>query len=198
MQAFPNLIDGRTMDMAETATDINPSNLGDVVGESARGTAADVDLAIAAARKAFAQMVADDAARAIRRPRPRGRRDPRAQGRARHAPRARAGQAARRRGGRSGARRVHLQVLRGRSVARGRRKDRVGSARHRLSKSRASRSASSRRSRRGTFRSRFPRGRSRRRSRSATRSCSSRPSSSRRRRGRWSTSCSGLDCRRAC
>jgi aldehyde dehydrogenase (NAD+) len=55
MQAFPNLIDGRTMDTAETATDINPSNLADVVGESARGTAADVDLAIAAARKAFAK-----------------------------------------------------------------------------------------------------------------------------------------------
>jgi alpha-ketoglutaric semialdehyde dehydrogenase len=53
MQAFPNLIDGRVLDSAEKATDINPSNLGDVVGESARGTAADIDLAIAAARTAF-------------------------------------------------------------------------------------------------------------------------------------------------
>jgi aldehyde dehydrogenase (NAD+) len=53
MQAFSNLIDGQATSSAETATDINPSNLGDVVGESARGTAADVDRAIAAARKAF-------------------------------------------------------------------------------------------------------------------------------------------------
>ena len=35
--AFPNLIDGRTVDSADRITDINPSNVGDVVGEFARG-----------------------------------------------------------------------------------------------------------------------------------------------------------------
>jgi alpha-ketoglutaric semialdehyde dehydrogenase len=51
--AFANLIDGRTVDSTERTTDINPSNLGDVVGEFARASASDVDQAIAAARAAF-------------------------------------------------------------------------------------------------------------------------------------------------
>jgi aldehyde dehydrogenase (NAD+) len=50
---FPHLIDGRKIDSTERTTDINPSNLGDVVGEFARGTAADVEQAIASARAAF-------------------------------------------------------------------------------------------------------------------------------------------------
>ena len=50
---FPNLIAGRTIDSTEHNRDVNPSNLNDVVGEFARGTTADVDQAIAAAREAF-------------------------------------------------------------------------------------------------------------------------------------------------
>jgi aldehyde dehydrogenase (NAD+) len=50
---YPNLIAGRTIDTAERTRDVNPSNLADVVGEFARGTTADVDQAIAAARDAF-------------------------------------------------------------------------------------------------------------------------------------------------
>ena len=50
---FPNLIDGRTVDSADRNTDLNPSNLADVVGEFARGSTADLDEAIAAARRDF-------------------------------------------------------------------------------------------------------------------------------------------------
>src|SRR5919108_5551160 len=50
---FPNLIDGRAIDSADRVPDINPSNVSDVVGQFARGTAADVEQAIAAARNAF-------------------------------------------------------------------------------------------------------------------------------------------------
>ncbi|HSC14994.1 MAG TPA: aldehyde dehydrogenase family protein, partial [Gammaproteobacteria bacterium] len=50
---FPNLIDGHAIDSAARNIDINPSNLGDVVGEFARGTRADLDRAIDAARRAF-------------------------------------------------------------------------------------------------------------------------------------------------
>jgi alpha-ketoglutaric semialdehyde dehydrogenase len=52
-QAFPNVIDGRPVDSKDRTPNINPSNIQDVVGEFARGSAADVDAAIAAARKAF-------------------------------------------------------------------------------------------------------------------------------------------------
>ncbi len=51
--AFPNLIDGQRIDSKDLTTDINPSNLSDVVGEFARGSAADVEQAIASARTAF-------------------------------------------------------------------------------------------------------------------------------------------------
>ena len=51
--AFANLIDGRPVDSTDRSTDINPSNLGDVVGEFARASAADVETAIAGARTAF-------------------------------------------------------------------------------------------------------------------------------------------------
>src|SRR6266516_2983568 len=51
--AFPNLIDGRKIASGERTTDINPSNLSDVVGEFARGTTADVEQAIASARAAL-------------------------------------------------------------------------------------------------------------------------------------------------
>src|ERR1041385_7187156 len=50
---FPNLINGVTIDSSDRNRDVNPSNLGDVVGEFARGTVADLDQAIAAAREAF-------------------------------------------------------------------------------------------------------------------------------------------------
>jgi acyl-CoA reductase-like NAD-dependent aldehyde dehydrogenase len=52
-QAFPNVIDGRPVDSKDRTPNINPSNIQDIVGEFARGSAADVDAAIAAARKAF-------------------------------------------------------------------------------------------------------------------------------------------------
>src|SRR5688572_18960061 len=50
---FPNLIDGQSVDTADRTSDINPSNLTDVVGEFARATASEVDHAIASARTAF-------------------------------------------------------------------------------------------------------------------------------------------------
>lgn len=49
---YPNLIDGNKVDSAERTTDVNPSNLADVVGEFARASASDVDQAIASARAA--------------------------------------------------------------------------------------------------------------------------------------------------
>jgi acyl-CoA reductase-like NAD-dependent aldehyde dehydrogenase len=52
-QTYPNYIDGRPFDSADRITDINPSNLGDVVGEFASATTAELDQAIAAARTAF-------------------------------------------------------------------------------------------------------------------------------------------------
>lgn len=52
---FPNLIDGRTIDSTERTTDINPSNVSDVVGEFARASTAELDQAIASARTAFAK-----------------------------------------------------------------------------------------------------------------------------------------------
>jgi acyl-CoA reductase-like NAD-dependent aldehyde dehydrogenase len=50
---FPNLIDGQRIDSSDRTTDINPSNLSDVVGEFARGSSSDVEQAIASARTAF-------------------------------------------------------------------------------------------------------------------------------------------------
>jgi acyl-CoA reductase-like NAD-dependent aldehyde dehydrogenase len=50
---FPNLIDGQKIDSTERTTDINPSDLKDVVGEFARASSSDVDQAIASARTAF-------------------------------------------------------------------------------------------------------------------------------------------------
>lgn len=52
-QAFPNLIDGRRVDSTERASDINPSNTSDVIGEFARASRQDLTDAIAAARQAF-------------------------------------------------------------------------------------------------------------------------------------------------
>jgi aldehyde dehydrogenase (NAD+) len=51
--AFPNLIDGRSIDSTERTPDVNPSNLSDIVGEFARGTTADVEHAIASAKDAL-------------------------------------------------------------------------------------------------------------------------------------------------
>ena len=53
--AFPNLIDGRTVDSADRVSDVNPSNVLDIVGEFARGTTTDVEAAIAAAKGAFSK-----------------------------------------------------------------------------------------------------------------------------------------------
>ena len=50
---YPNFIAGRSVDTTEYSTDLNPSNLGDIVGEFARGTPTDAESAIAAAREAF-------------------------------------------------------------------------------------------------------------------------------------------------
>lgn len=55
MTAFSNLIDGRQIDSDDRSPDINPSNLQDVVGEFARASTADAELAIKAARNAFAK-----------------------------------------------------------------------------------------------------------------------------------------------
>ncbi|HEY7056570.1 MAG TPA: aldehyde dehydrogenase family protein, partial [Vicinamibacterales bacterium] len=51
--AFPHLIDGRPVESADRVPDINPSNVNDIVGEFARGTTADVELAVAAAKAAL-------------------------------------------------------------------------------------------------------------------------------------------------
>ena len=51
--SYPNLINGCTIDSVDKNTDINPSNTKDVVGDFARGSVADLDQAIAAAREAF-------------------------------------------------------------------------------------------------------------------------------------------------
>jgi aldehyde dehydrogenase (NAD+) len=53
--AFPNVIDGRAIDSADRSSDINPSNVTDIVGEFARASASDVEQAIASARQAFAK-----------------------------------------------------------------------------------------------------------------------------------------------
>ncbi len=50
---FPNLISGRHVDSTHRNADINPSNTGDVIGEFARASRADLDEAIGAAREAF-------------------------------------------------------------------------------------------------------------------------------------------------
>ena len=50
---YPNFIAGRSIDATEYSTDLNPSNLGDIVGEFARGTPNDAAAAIASAREAF-------------------------------------------------------------------------------------------------------------------------------------------------
>jgi aldehyde dehydrogenase (NAD+) len=51
--SFPNLIDGQPVDSSDRTSDINPSNVSDVVGEFARATPDDVARAIASARQAF-------------------------------------------------------------------------------------------------------------------------------------------------
>ena len=51
---FPNLIDGRQLDSTDRTTDVNPSNLTDVVGEFAR---ASFDRAVAESSKLTEQLV---------------------------------------------------------------------------------------------------------------------------------------------
>ncbi|WP_181708086.1 aldehyde dehydrogenase family protein [Chthonobacter rhizosphaerae] len=50
---FRNFIAGEWVAAAEAAPNVNPSNVADVVGDFARGSAADVDAAVAAAKAAF-------------------------------------------------------------------------------------------------------------------------------------------------
>src|SRR5262245_34997824 len=50
---FPNLIGGRSIDSSERTPNINPSNLGDTVGEFARASNDDLRSAIQSAREAF-------------------------------------------------------------------------------------------------------------------------------------------------
>src|SRR4051812_32582106 len=52
-QAYPNLINGKSLDSGDRTPDVNPSNTSDVVGEFARATVGELDQAIAAAREAF-------------------------------------------------------------------------------------------------------------------------------------------------
>ena len=54
---FPSLIDGKQLDSTDRTTDINPSNLSDVVGEFARASASDIDEAIASARATFKKRI---------------------------------------------------------------------------------------------------------------------------------------------
>jgi acyl-CoA reductase-like NAD-dependent aldehyde dehydrogenase len=53
-QAFGNYIGGSWMRPTDVVANINPSNLADTVGEFARGSVAEVDAAVAAAKGAFA------------------------------------------------------------------------------------------------------------------------------------------------
>ena len=196
--AFPNLIDGRSVESTDRTPDINPSNIQDIVGEFARGTPADVEHAVASARQAFAKWsvsnpqerfdILDRAGTEIlARKEELGRQLSREQGK----PLADGD-------GRGRPRRRHLQVFRRRGGADPRRQARLGApGRRGRGHARAGRRRR-RSSRRGTFRWRFRRGRSRRRSPSATASSSSRRSSRRRRRGRSSTSSSAPACRPAC
>jgi acyl-CoA reductase-like NAD-dependent aldehyde dehydrogenase len=50
---YPNYINGRAFDSTDRVKDINPSNVGDIVGEFANASTAELDQAIAAARTAF-------------------------------------------------------------------------------------------------------------------------------------------------
>lgn len=68
MTIHPNLIAGEWVTAAEAIDDINPSDLSDVVGRFSRGTAADVDRAVEAARgaqRAWAAVPLDDRARIL-------------------------------------------------------------------------------------------------------------------------------------
>jgi alpha-ketoglutaric semialdehyde dehydrogenase len=53
MLMFNNLIDGEWISDGARSPDVNPSNTNDVVGEAVRGTRAQADAAVAAARTAF-------------------------------------------------------------------------------------------------------------------------------------------------
>jgi alpha-ketoglutaric semialdehyde dehydrogenase len=50
---YPNLIDGRQIESSDRMSDINPSNVADIVGEFARASSSDVETAIGSARTAF-------------------------------------------------------------------------------------------------------------------------------------------------
>ncbi len=54
MIAFPNVIDGRSIESAERQPDINPANIRDIVGEATWASLDELRAALAAARRAFA------------------------------------------------------------------------------------------------------------------------------------------------
>ena len=174
MALHGNLINGEWITGADVNRDVNPSNLQEVVGEYARGDAAQAQAAIAAARAAFPGWS-------------RGNRQERADlldrtGDEISAARRSSGTLLSREEGktlaggdrRGQARGLHLQVLRGRGRAAGGGSSTPSAPACRW-RSRASRSASSASSRPGTSRSPFPPGRSPPLSRMATASSSSRP-----------------------
>ena len=83
MLMFNNLIDGEWMSDGARSPNVNPSDTNDVVGEAVRGTRAQADAAIAAAKAAFPGLVALDAAGPLRHPEKGLRRNSGAQGRTR-------------------------------------------------------------------------------------------------------------------
>ena len=53
MLMFNNLIDGEWMSDGARSPNVNPSDTNDIVGEAVRGTRAQADAAVAAAKAAF-------------------------------------------------------------------------------------------------------------------------------------------------
>ncbi len=112
-----NLVAGEWVEGEDATDDINPSNTDEVVGTYARGSKADAERAIAAAKAALPRLVALRHPAALRDPEEGLRRDPGAQGRARAASVPRGGKDACRGDRRDRARRPDLCVLRGRGAA---------------------------------------------------------------------------------
>ena len=80
MLMFNNLIDGEWLSDGARAPNVNPSDTKDIVGEAVRGTRAQAEAAIAAAKGGIPGLVAIDAASALRHPEEGIGRNPGAQG----------------------------------------------------------------------------------------------------------------------
>ena len=78
MLMFNNLIDGEWLSDGARAPNVNPSDTKDIVGQAVRGTRAQAEAAIAAAKGRIPDVVAIDAATALRRPEEGFGRNPRA------------------------------------------------------------------------------------------------------------------------